>query len=301
MNDFLRDLWSDLREKRLWPVAALLLVGLIAVPVVLSKPTEEPPAVTAAAPKAQGPDVAKGLAALTVAEDDAGEGSTLDVFDPSNPFKPPKDIIANSDESTDSGAPSDSGGGDTGAASGGSTDTSGDTGGTTPAPTGGETKTVEYRFVIDGGLTVNGKKKKFESLKTVGLLPNEKNPLLAYIGVGKNLDNAIFLVDTTLIPDADGDGKCKPSRAKCAFLYLGPGETQKFTTADGDTYKLRISQIRKVEVTDDESNDADKSSDNGDGATGASTEPTEHRFSSPLLTDLVTGPDDLSDDGQTSP
>ena len=153
--------------------------------------------------------------------------------------------------------------------------------------------------MIDGGFTKNGKKKQFESLRTVGLLPNQLNPLLAYIGVGKNLDNAVFLVDTTLIPDADGDGKCKPSRAKCAFLYLGPGETQKFTTADGDTYKLRISQIRKVEVTDDES--SDESSDNGDGATGASTEPSEYRFSSPLLTDLVTGPDDLSDDGPTSP
>ena len=42
--------------------------------------------------------MAKGLAALTVAKDDTGEGSTLDVFDPSNPFKPPKDIIANSTE-----------------------------------------------------------------------------------------------------------------------------------------------------------------------------------------------------------
>ena len=49
--------------------------------------------------------MAKGLAALTVAEDEPGEGSTLDVFDPSNPFKPPKDIIANSDESTDAGDP----------------------------------------------------------------------------------------------------------------------------------------------------------------------------------------------------
>lgn len=297
MNDFLTDLWSDLREKRLWPVAALLLVGLIAVPVVLSKPTEEPPAVTASAPEAPSPDVAKGLAALTVAEDDAGEGSTLDVFDPSNPFKPPKDIIANSDESTDSGT--GTGSTDTGTAPSGTpastdTGTGTGTGGTTSTPV--ETKTIRYRFVIDGGLTVNGKKKQFESLRTVGLLPSEKNPLLAYIGVGKNVDNAVFLVDDTLIPDADGDGKCKPSRAKCAFLFLGPGETQKFTTADGDTYKLRISQIRKVEVTD-----VDKSSERRDGATGAITEPTDHRFSSPLLTDLVTGPDDLSDDGQTSP
>ena len=63
--------------------------------------------------------MAKGLAALTVAEDEPGEGSTLDVFDPSNPFKPPKDIIANSDESTDSGdrrhrARTDTGATDTG-------------------------------------------------------------------------------------------------------------------------------------------------------------------------------------------
>ena len=47
MNDvktFCRDLWNDLRARRLWPVAALLLVGLVAVPVVLSKQAEEPAA-----------------------------------------------------------------------------------------------------------------------------------------------------------------------------------------------------------------------------------------------------------------
>jgi hypothetical protein len=304
MNDFLLDIWNDLRDKRLWPVAALLLAGLIAVPVVLSKPTEEPAVAPVATPSPKTAGVAKSLTTLTVAKDDTGEGSTLDVFDPSDPFKPPKDVIANSKESSDTGAgtgstgtgSTDTGTGSTGQpASTGSTGTSGS--GTTSTPT--ETKVIKYRFVIDGSLTVNGKKKKFESLKTIGLLPSEKNPLFAYLGVGKNQDNAVFLVDTTVIPDADGDGKCKPSRDKCAFLYLGPGETQKFTTADGDNYKLRISQIRKVVVTDDESSD-DKSPDSGDGATGA----TYHRFSSPLLTDLVTGsdePDDLSDDGQTSP
>jgi hypothetical protein len=154
----------------------------------------------------------------------------------------------------------------------------------TPAPT--ETRIVKYRFVINGSLAVNGKKKKFVGLKSIGLLPSEKNPLLGFLGVGKNQDNAVFLVDTTLIPDEDGDGKCKPSRGKCSFLYLGPGETQSFTTADGDIYKLRVSQIRKVVVSDDE--ESDKSSDTDDGATGASTAPTDHRFSSPLMTDLET-------------
>ena len=41
MTNFLLDIWSDLREKRLWPVAVALLVALVAVPVVLSKPAEE--------------------------------------------------------------------------------------------------------------------------------------------------------------------------------------------------------------------------------------------------------------------
>ena len=110
MNDFLLDIWNDLRDKKLWPVAALLLAVLIAVPVVLSKPTEEPTvAAVTAVPQAKTEGVAKGLATLTVAKDDTGEGSTLDVFDPSDPFRPPEDIVAKSKESTDTGAPADSG------------------------------------------------------------------------------------------------------------------------------------------------------------------------------------------------
>ena len=35
MKIFLLDLWHDLRAKRLWPVAAVLAVALVAVPVVL--------------------------------------------------------------------------------------------------------------------------------------------------------------------------------------------------------------------------------------------------------------------------
>jgi hypothetical protein len=43
MSDFLHDLWHDLRAKRLWPIAAALLVGLVAVPLVVLKPSAAPP------------------------------------------------------------------------------------------------------------------------------------------------------------------------------------------------------------------------------------------------------------------
>ncbi len=306
MNDFLIDLWSDLREKRLWPVAALLLVGLIAVPVVLSKPAEEPAAVTAAAPEAKGPDVDKGLAALTVAEDESGEGSTLDVFDPSNPFKPPQDIIANSDESSDSGeAPSESGGGDTGAASGGTPDTGGDTGGTTPAPTDGETKTVVYRYVIDVTFTNNGKKRKIKGMERLEVLPGQANPLLIFLGASKNGANAVFLVDSTLT--AAGEGKCKPSKTDCAFLYLGAGSEHELTNDEGDSYTLRVDQIRRVKVGDSatprEGKRIEKEADGAAEANAAvGSEPAARRFVPPFITDLVsvTGDsEELSDDGQT--
>ena len=42
MKIFLLDLWHDLREKRLAPVAVVLLLGLVAVPVLLAKPAEDP-------------------------------------------------------------------------------------------------------------------------------------------------------------------------------------------------------------------------------------------------------------------
>ena len=42
MNNLLIDLWNDLRAKRLWPVALVLLAALVAVPVVLSKNSEAP-------------------------------------------------------------------------------------------------------------------------------------------------------------------------------------------------------------------------------------------------------------------
>ena len=303
MNDLLLDIWNDLREKRLWPVAALLLVGLIAVPVVLSKPTEEPTVAPAtSSPQAKTEGVAKGLAELTVAKDESGEGSTLDVFDPSDPFKPPKDVIANSKEGTDTGAPADSGAADTGGATDtGGSDTSGGgttTGGTeTPTQTG--TKTVEYRYVADVTFTANGKKRKIKGLERLEVLPSEKNPLLIFLGAGKNGNNAVFLVDSTLT--AVGEGKCKPSRAQCAFLYLGAGSVEEITNDDGDSYTLRVDQIRKVKVGEDASSSkAHGSKRTASAAVGSEQE--SRRFSSPLITDLISvqgGSDELSDDGQT--
>ena len=38
---FLRNVWADMVEKRLWPLAVAMLVGIVAVPTVLAKKNSE--------------------------------------------------------------------------------------------------------------------------------------------------------------------------------------------------------------------------------------------------------------------
>ena len=292
MNVFLLDLWHDLKEKRLWPVALVLLVGLVAVPVLLAQPADEPstapPAATAAGPK---PDVLKQLAKVKLGDEEVGDGSTLGAFDPSNPFNPPKGAIkkeagpstanagpsadtASSPNSTgDDGSTVTPGGGTTGGVPGGLPG-GGDTGGGSPTTT-----TTVYKYVVDLTFKANGHTRRIKGMEKLDMLPNQSAPLLIFMGVTPKGSNAVFLVDSTL--KAAGEGKCKPSEAKCAFAYIGAGSEYIFTEDDGDSYTVRIDEIRKVKV--------------GAGATGAKAGGSKaraavgpnRRFMPPLIADVV--------------
>jgi len=260
MKIFLLDLWHDLRAKRLWPVAAVLVLALVAVPVVLSKSSETPPAAPVkAVRKAPDPKDLKALASVKLTEDAESRGSSLDTFDPSNPFRPPKAIEKRTREGaggastvTSGGAGDDGGstgggstgddGGSTGGGDTGSTGGGGDTGSTG----GGTPTTTQYRYVVDLTFTANGRTRHIKSMERLEMLPSEASPLLLFLGVSSNAGNAVFLVDSTL--DAAGEGKCKPRASECAFLYIGAGSEHEFTNEDGDSYTLRIDEIRKVRM-----------------------------------------------------
>lgn len=305
MKIFLLDLWHDLREKRLWPVAALLLVGLAAVPLVLAKPAAEPPPATPPASESARDNDLKGLAKVVLAEDKAANGSKLNLFDSSNPFRPPADVLkkqkegANVEagpqsatgvtpEGTDQTAGGSTGGGDQGGGFfGGGTTGGGDGGGSTP--TQPKPKTTKFTYVIDATFVHGNKTRKIKGLQRLEMLPNQSSPLLVFLGVDAKANNAVFIVDARL--QATGEGKCKPSADKCSFLYLGSGSEELFTLDSGDSYGLRIDQIRKVEVggvksakgSSSKKQQKSKSVQSGRART-ASREP----FVPPLLTDLVT-------------
>src|SRR5829696_524613 len=298
MKLFLIDLWHDLRAKRLWPVAAVLAVAVVAVPVVLSKSSDsQGPAPVASARTAPDPKDLKALASVKLDEAGLARGSSLDTFDPSDPFRPPKAVTKALTDSSDApstvtgdgqsggdgGDTGSTGGGDTGSTGGGDT---GSTGGGTGTTDGGETgtqTTAQYRYVVDVTFSVNGRKRHIKALERLDMLPNEASPLLLFLGVSPNAGNAVFLVDSTL--DAAGEGRCKPSARECAFLYIGAGSEHEFTNDDGDSYTLRIDEIRKVRV-DGSAAAASRKKKSARAAVGGPT--AVRRFASPLIADLVT-------------
>ena len=157
--------------------------------------------------------------------------------------------------------------------SGGGGDT-GSTGGGTP------TTTVQYSYVVDLTFIANGRKRHIEGMERLRMLPSEESPLLLFLGVSANAGNAVFLVDSTL--EAAGEGKCKPRASECSFLYIGAGSEHEFTNEDGDSYRLRIDEIRKVKVG------AAAAASRSKRARAAVGSPApSRRFLSPLIADVV--------------
>jgi hypothetical protein len=291
MKIFMLDLWHDLKEKRLWPVAVVLLAALVAVPVLLAKPSTAPPTAPPVA-KAAGPkpDVLKQLAKVKLGEDVPGDGSTLGVFNPGDPFTPPKGAIKKDEEASTNVGPTDgtvptTPGSDGGSTGGGTTPTApGGTGGTPDTGGGTTTTTTAYKYVVDLTFTANGHTRHIKGMEKLDMLPNQNSPLLIFMGVTPKGSSAVFLVDSTL--KAAGEGKCKPSESKCAFAYIGAGSRYMFTEDDGDSYTVRIDEIRKVKV----GAGASGSKANGSKARGAKAHAAlgpNRRFMPPMIADVV--------------
>jgi hypothetical protein len=305
MTSLAMGIWEDLREKRLWPVAALLVLSLIAVPLFLRKPAEDLPApvagVTAASTTADGlpsPEAmleggGKPLVTLAVLR----APSDLERFDVKNPFKPLHELAREpGDGSTGGGGPSVddggtadlSGGGAGGGGGGGETTDGGGApapGGDTPsqpAPAPGDPEESEQRLAYAVDLTFDGPsspERRYRNLPRLSMLPNTNNPLLVYLGVSASGNGAVFLVDATLTA-AEGEGVCTPSSDDCATISLEPGEEQYFVDDRGRRYYMRIDQIRERPV-------ADSSDTSAQAGTSRSGGRAIRRFLPPLITDVL--------------
>jgi hypothetical protein len=261
MNKLVLEIWHDLRAKRLWPVALVLVVALVAVPTVLKKSsgssTPDTPAVT---PSTGADNASK---AVVVADKSTNDNSTLGVFNKKDPFKPDRAVLvaahpkppAQPNNSSQGSSPSGSGGGSTPSSGGNSG--GGSTGGSSPAPqvTKPQAPKGPFAYTVDVKFGKRGLTRLHHNVQKLDILPNQNNPLLVFMGVNTAGDTAVFLTDTSL--KAAGEGSCKPSGATCSFLYLKLDkdkntEDLSALAADGTgtEYTLTLVAIHKVLVSE---------------------------------------------------
>jgi hypothetical protein len=245
----LRALWDELVERRLWPVAIVLVVALVAVPVLLLKPakTASPPSPAPAGAGTSSPSVAFQPAVSTEGKKSSEIQKDLRSFKRKNPFTPQgltsggaagaaasgtatPTASGTAGQTVSSGSLTGGGSSSNGSSTGSSTGSSG-TGTSFPTgSTGAQTKkTIYWHYTVDVRFGKTGK----EDLKTLNefrALPGSDNPVLVFMGVKSDGKTAVFLVSakaTTI-----GDGKCAPSDTECTFLYMKKGDKQTIEAID---------------------------------------------------------------------
>ena len=229
--------WHQLVQRRLWPVAVLLLVALVAIPVVLA---HEPEAAEAPATAPVGEtNVDDSLATPVVAEaatEDGGRrrvlGARKDPFKPAAPLKTPEPTTQQAT------APSTGGSYDTGPTvttiKPPSFPTTSGTGTSYPSPIpypSPGTSTPEKKTYPANSVIVRFGDATSDSLERM-LLPkfaplggsDDETPVLIYMGLTKHGKRAKFLVDASV--EVDGDGVCKPHPSSCEEVELAVGETE---------------------------------------------------------------------------
>jgi hypothetical protein len=262
MKKLLLELWHDLRAKRLWPVAVLLVVALVAVPTVLKKGSKTPAPASASTGAADNTD----KAVVVADSQDPSDSSTLGVFNKKDPFKPDKAVLAAAhpkttapDKSSSSTSSSSSDSGSAGSApssGGGDTSGGGSTGGSTPTQPSQPAKPQgPFAYTVDVKFGKRGEPRTHHNVQKLDILPNQNNPLLVFMGVNSTGDTAVFLTDTSL--KAAGEGTCKPNDGTCSFLYLKLDKdkntedlSQVATDGSGTEYTLTLVAIHKVPVSE---------------------------------------------------
>ena len=281
---FLSDLYRDLSDRHLLLPLIALLVGIVAVPMLLSSSAE--PTMPSTAPGAEGGDTSALDSAVIVSEPGIRNyRDRLSAMKEKNPFQATGGAASSggdggatgsgesgsqdsSSSSTSSGSPAPSTA-PTGSSTSSSTSSSTgsasiDTGtGTTAPPADGADTSDEpspddvkpetrfYASRIDVAVGPVGNTKTIEGVKQLDFLPDQKTPVVAYLGLA-NDSHALFSVNPG-VAEAQGEGHCAPRRSACMYLSLKVGEEQRFVYGDSEDakiYRLKLLDARVVRIPD---------------------------------------------------
>ena len=269
---FLADVYYDMRDRRLLPVVALVVVAIAAVPFLIGGSEEPLPAET---PEQAAESVRLEIedsSALTVVEAKPGlrdYRKRLRGRTPTDPFKqrytgvPAGVQLESSEVSSVSETDVSSGSSDVSvtevdesvteveetAPPSGTQHGGGGSGSGNPNPSVDPDGMRFFGFRPDVRFGVAGSQdlKLHEDLSLGSLLP-KKRPLLVFIGVSENGERTAFDVspEVTLVR---GNGACIGGMQSCRLLFLREGEAvDLLTESSGRTFRLKVESIDFVEV-----------------------------------------------------
>jgi hypothetical protein len=252
--------WRQLVQRKLAPVAIVLVGAIVAIPVLLAK---NPPAAPAPAPVKHDAGAANPATAtpiVTLASDAENARRRRVLGSSKNPFTPaPVKIAAVKTTTavtavTTPGLPNLPTGGST--TSGGTATTPAAPAPSTSTPATGTTPAPPKKYELYS-IAVRFGDSSSDTLDKINLgrdkpLPDAKNPILVYLGVEKGAKRAIFMVDSSVTPQ--GDGTCAPSPADCETVHLHEGDTEFFDVKDATgnvtaQYELDLVKIRTATTT----------------------------------------------------
>ena len=253
LTDPLKRIARDLVDKKLWPVAVLLLAAIVAVPFLIGggSPSDDaaaPVAVVAPAPGAPG---SKSL--ITVIDDgdggkDTRPGRIKDPFyDPPEPPAPESASGASPAGSAGSAGPAAAPSTGGGAPTGGASPAPSSSPETTPQPTSPKPAAASgyYRTVARWYESERSKARPITRLTPFG---GVEDPAALYLGVTKSdASYAVFLLG----PNATSTGDAECEKTDCRVIGLKTGQSQVVTVQPPDgsaarTYRLEVASVKAV-------------------------------------------------------
>jgi hypothetical protein len=222
---FLRNLLSDLVDKRLWPVAVLLVGALVAIPVLLGGGSSDTGSVASV------PNVSAGTTTPTQIRvtEETNLASIAPTGSKHNPFTQPKVKKAAVEQDTTTPTPSEpapSAGGDAttgGATTPSTTPTAPSTDATPTTPKTDEADTKAIRVDLRFGEPGKTKQRSFTDIARLSALPSPDEPIVIFLGVKKDRKTATFLISSDAT--ATGDGVCKPAATNCQTIEMQEGDS----------------------------------------------------------------------------
>jgi hypothetical protein len=269
-----RDLYLDLRDRRLLPLVGLVLVAILATPFLLGGGGE--PVEPAAVPSTGGSAREAALAVLPAQPGLREPSKRLAGRRAKNPFRPHYTGPVLNKGAAPTAETSSGGGSVTSLTEAAPETSSGGGGSSTPAPEsapvpessgghvggGNGTGSVEpgeiqlYSFAIDVKLahteaTDSGAKKmgdpeRREEVKSGSPLPGKKAPVLTFLGVDTTGKKALMLVSPE-VTSLFGDNKCLSGLSTCQLITLERGMPEVVVYGPNDPrYKFELLKIEPV-------------------------------------------------------